>query len=349
MTIQTILLIFGGESSEHDVSLASARNVYAAIDGNKYDVKLCYIDQNGKWWLVDKWPNEPSEHGGVQLLIAPGAKSFVTMPGSDVLHPDVVLPILHGKNGEDGTIQGVFELMHLPYVGCDVLSSALCMDKVRLKNLLRGAAPSIRVTPDIIFTKNDDYQSAIRSQTAITDKLGDGPWFVKPSRAGSSVGVTKVYQLDVMITAIENALKHDDTALVEKAIKGRELEVAILGTPPHHKASGVGEIVPGADFYDYDDKYSDSSASKVIIDADLSQELKDAIQEHARAAYRAAGCSGLARVDFLLDEEGNPYLNEINTLPGFTNISMYPKLWRQQGMYYPELIEALIDDALKNR
>jgi D-alanine-D-alanine ligase len=340
MSKRTVLLAFGGESSEHEVSIASARNVYAALDNSKYEIKLCYIDKLGKWWLLDEWTETLQRHGGTQLLLAPGTGSLITLPGSQVLHPDVILPILHGKNGEDGTIQGLAQLAHIPIVGCNAEASALCMNKHQTKLLL--AAGEVPVVDWIAVVP-----SKINQALEDVSKLGDAPWFVKPARAGSSVGVSKVAAFDDLREAIDVAFKHDDLVLIEKAVIGRELEVAVLGNPPSHQASGVGEIIPGAEFYDYDDKYSTSSKSQVELDADLPEELKERIRTLALHSYELLGCSGLARVDFLLSEDGTPFVNEINTLPGFTNISMYPKLWQRAGMRYPELIDRLIDLAFE--
>lgn len=340
MSKRTVLLTFGGESSEHEVSIASARNVYAALDNSKYDTKLCYIDKAGKWWLLDEWTETPMRHGGTQLLLAPGTGSLVTLPGNQVLHPDVILPILHGKNGEDGSIQGLAQLAHIPIVGCSAEASAICMNKHQTKSLL--AAGEVPVVEWVTVVPSEIDQ-------ALQDvaRLGDAPWFVKPARAGSSVGVSKVTSFDGLHDAIDTAFKHDDLVLIEKAVIGRELEVAVLGNPPKHQASGVGEIIPGAEFYDYDDKYSSSSSSRVELEADLPDELKERIRTLALRSYELLGCTGLARVDFLLSEDGTPFVNEVNTLPGFTNISMYPKLWQRAGLRYPELVDRLIDLAFE--
>ena len=339
MTRQTVLLLFGGESSEHDVSISSARNVYAAMDGDKYNVLICYIDRHGKWWLLPRWTDELSEHGGSQLLAAPGTKSFMTIPGNNIIHPDVILPILHGKNGEDGTVQGLASLLHIPIVGCDTTASAVCMDKVLTKQILQ--ANGIKTADYVVHRRG----SVLPKYDEVREQLGD-TLFVKPSRSGSSVGVTKVHNKTEFIPAIHKALEHDDRVLIERAVSGRELETAVMGNPPHHTVSGIGEIVVGAEFYDYDDKYSADSASQVLTNVDLDPAVAEAIRGISAKAYEVLGCRGLARVDYILAGKV-PYLLEVNTLPGFTNISMYPKLWRAAGMHYPELIEALIDNAVK--
>jgi len=339
MARQTVLLLFGGESSEHDVSINSARNVYAAMDGEKYKILLGYIDRTGKWWLLDRWSDDLVSHGGSQLLAAPGTRSFMTMPGSRVIHPDVMLPILHGKNGEDGTVQGLAALLHIPIVGCDATASAVCMDKVLTKQILE--ANGIKTAEYQVYRRGNP----LPSYDELVKTLGV-TLFVKPARSGSSVGVSKVHDESEFLPAIDAALEHDDTALIERAIIGRELETAALGNPPHHQVSGVGEIIAGAEFYDYEDKYSSNSTSKIITEAEIDDAVREKIRSTSRKAYEVLGCRGLARIDYLLEGD-QPYVIEVNTLPGFTNISMYPKLWREAGLHYPALIDALIDAALE--
>lgn len=338
----TILIVFGGESSEHDISVRSAKNVFAAIDKYKYDTVLGYIDHNGRWWLLNSWTDTPDDSCSVQLVVAPGTSTVLTIPGSRVIHIDVLFPILHGKHGEDGTIQGLAQIAHVPIVGCDVEASAICMDKNATKQLLEGF--DIPVVPWRLAEHTDDKKSVIKKAKAVSKK---GPWFVKPSRAGSSLGVTKVSRSDELFDAVLLALGYDNLVIIEPAIKGRELEVAVMGNPPNHKTSGVGEIIPGRDFYDYDEKYSSDSMSKVILDAQLSKPLTKTIRKYAADTYEMLGCRGLARVDFFLDEKDTPYVNEINTMPGFTDISMYPKLWIEEDISYESLVDQLIELALE--
>jgi len=334
-----VLMMYGGESSEHDVSLASARNVYAAMDGEKYDIDLCYIDRRGKWWLLHQWKDDLTQHGGAQLVVVPGTGSLISIPGNTVVHTDVILPILHGRNGEDGTVQGLAKLLHVPIVGCDVTSSAVCMDKILTKQIL--AQHNIPTAEYVEYRKG----SPIPDVEEIVAKLGL-PLFVKPSRAGSSMGVTKVHSVEEFGPAINAALVHDDRVLIERAIVGRELETGVLGNPPNHRVSGVGEVLPGAEFYDYNDKYAADSKSRVLAHAELDSEVESRIRELSSRAYEALGCRGLARVDYLLDGD-TPYVLEVNTIPGFTNISMYPKLWQHEGMSYATLIDKLIKLALE--
>ena len=338
MNRQTVLLLFGGESSEHEVSVSSARNVYAAMDDEKFEVILGYIDTAGKWWLIDSIGMQISTHGAPQLVPVLGGESFVTIPNNRVIKPDVILPILHGKNGEDGSVQGLAQLLHIPIVGCDMTSSVLCMDKVATKEILR--ANGIKTVP---------YEKHFASQEVpdfnkVSMRLGS-PVFVKPSRAGSSVGVSKVYTEEEFTEALALAHRHDTVALIEAGISGREIEVAVLGNPPYAQASVAGEIEPEGDFYSYDSKYASSSQSKVIVPANITPEQLQRVRNWALKSYELLGCSGLSRVDFFLESDGTIYLNELNTLPGFTNISMYSKLWRHDGISYSQLIERFISLA----
>lgn len=341
MNRKKVLLLFGGESSEHDVSISSARNVYAAIDDDKFEVFLGYIDRHGKWWLLETFPTNVTTHDVPQLLPVLGGKSFLTLPGHHIIQPDVVLPILHGRNGEDGSVQGLSQLLHLPIVGCDMTASGIAMNKLATKEILK--ANDIQVIPFEAHRQHEDVPDFGR----LTMRLGS-PLFVKPARAGSSVGVNKIRSSSEFHDALDEAHKHDTIALIEKAINGRELEVAVLGTPPRHRASGVGEVIPGDEFYTYDDKYATASSAKVVVDADIEEDLKEDIRATALRVYEVLDCRGMARIDFIYGDDTTLYVLEVNTIPGFTNISMYPKLWRQQGLSYSELIETLIHDALAN-
>ena len=341
MSRQTVLLLYGGESSEHDVSIMSARNVYAAMDNAKYDVKLCYIDRLGKWWLLDGWKDNPEAHiGGVQLAVVPGAKSFVTFPGDNLIHPNILFSIVHGQTGEDGVLQSVAEAAHIPIVGCDMIASAVCWDKVVTKQMLESYG--IKTAPYAVHHISEptpDFEE-------IEAKFGN-PVFVKPSRSGSSIGVSKVESSQEFVDALALAHKHSAAVLIERALLGKELEVAVLGNPPHHQTSSVGQILPGEEFYTYEDKYAKTSSAKVLLRPDINDDQQSRIKGIAHRAYEIMGCKGLARIDFLTDDQGEIYLNEFNTMPGFTNISMYPKLWHEEGMKYPELIDRLIQLALE--
>jgi D-alanine-D-alanine ligase len=337
----TVLLLFGGESSEHEVSISSARNVFAALDDTKYEVALCYIDREGKWWLLENMTDPIDTSGASQLLPELGMGSFVTISNGEKIIPNVLLPILHGVNGEDGTVQGLAKLTHIPIVGCKVEASSVTMDKVTTKQLLEHNG--IKTVPFEVHLVGEPYQSFHQLSSCLGSSL-----FIKPANGGSSVGISKVSNDEDLSAALDEAHKHDDKVLIETAIKAREIEVAVLGSGKSAKVSGVGEIKPDREFYDYDSKYDSASQTEAIIPADIPPDAVEKIRNIAARAYEVLGCTGLSRVDFFLSETGEVYLNEINTIPGFTNISMYPKLWRQEGLSYSGLIDALIADALEN-
>lgn len=336
---KTVLLLFGGESSEHTVSISSARNVFAAIDNTKYDVALGFIDQSGKWWRLNSFDEYANTTGFEQLLPILGEKSFKCSISDEIIKPDVILPILHGKNGEDGTVQSLAELLHIPIVGCGVTSSAICMDKVIAKQIAQqNNIPVVDYAIHRAFEPTPDWNE-------LKSLLGEVV-FVKPVRAGSSVGASPASDAESFRVALDLAHQHDDVVLIERNIVARELEVAVLGNSPNHKISGVGEIKPDGDFYSYESKYDESSKSEIILSANIGDELSEQIRGYARDLFTFFGCRGLSRIDFFLDANGQVYFNEINTLPGFTNISMYPKLFMEQGMTYSEIIEKMITLAL---
>lgn len=337
--MQTVLLLFGGESSEHDVSVASAINVDQAIDPDKYTVIYGYIDRKGAWWFVGG-VNHALPDDAKQLLPVLGEKSFVVSGTETLIQPDVILPVLHGRNGEDGSVQALAQLLHIPVVGCDMTASAAAMNKYITKQLM--AASGIDVVPFIVHYVADTYPV----YEEIARRLGD-TLFVKPANAGSSVGVQKASSQETLITALEQAHQHDEIVLIETAIDARELEVAVLGNYPEVAASAVAEIMPDGEFYSFASKYDEASASKVIIPADLSLEQTSELQKLAVRIFRILGGSGMSRVDFFIDKGTQQvYLNEVNTIPGFTNISVYPKAWEQAGVSYPALIETLIQLAV---
>lgn len=347
-----LAVIFGGQSSEHEVSLMSATSILQNLDPEKYDVTMVGITKAGKWLLytgpVEDLTSGAWERGSVTpafLSPDPTVRGLVALhdTGAEVIPLDVIFPALHGKNGEDGTIQGLFQLSGIPYVGCDTLSSAVCMDKAVTHSLLNTAgieqahylwfyADRFDVAPDTIKNK-------------IQARL-DFPVFVKPANAGSSVGVSKVERFEDLDEAIRIAAREDKKIVVEEGIRGQEVECAVLGNR-EAQASIVGEIGASAQFYDYDDKYVNGT-SQLYIPARIDEAVSDKIREVAVRAYRLLGCSGLARVDFFVTEdEHKVVLNEINTLPGFTSISMYPKLWMAMGLTYGELLDRLIDLAFQ--
>lgn len=330
-----IMLLFGGESSEHSISISSARNVFAALNDTKFDIYLGFIDKSGRWWLLDSLDQVDNIEDAIQLVPVLGTKNFTTIPESIYINPDVILPILHGENGEDGTIQGLARLMHIPTVGCNVASSAICMDKVITKQLLEYNG--IKTVPYSVHL----FEEPTPDFNQLSQLLGEF-LFIKPAGCGSSVGISKVKNGHELTEALKIAHKFDRKVLIERAINARELEVGMLGNGIGARASVVGEVRPDSEFYSFESKYSTNSQTKVIIPADISSELSEKIRGIAKKAFAILGCEGLARVDFFLADDGALYLNEVNTLPGFTNISMYPKLWSAEGLSYTELIEKLV-------
>lgn len=333
-----ILLVFGGESTEHEVSISSAHNVYAALDDTKYDVSLCYVDKVGRWWQVDGI--QGSYVGHPQLMPRLGQKMFVIDGTDKTLRPDVILPVLHGANGEDGSVQGLAQLLHVPCVGPSTVSAAVTMDKDVTKRLLRDAGvpvvPWMRLDKDAPRPHFGDVQAKLGSVV-----------FIKPNSSGSSVGVHKISNGHEFASALTDAFRYDDIVLVEAAVNAREIEVAVLGNNLA-AVSGLGEIMPGDTFYSYDDKYSASSTAKIAIPADVEQSVAAQVRSYAATAYKAVMGHGMARIDFFIDKDsGQIYINEINSIPGFTNISMYPKLWHAAGISYGELIDKLIGYALE--
>lgn len=337
MSRTRVLLLFGGQSAEHDVSIASARNVYAALDDRIYDITLCYISRDGHWRLVEDIEQLEGKH----LLLHPvlGGKHFITEPGAKPVVPDVLLPILHGTNGEDGSVQGLAQLMGIPIVGCGILASALCMDKELAKRLLR--AKGVTVADYVLHRSHEPLPKFAQ----LTLQLGN-PLFVKPASQGSSVGVHRVFDEAGFAAALADAHKYDHKVLIEQAVSGREIECSVLGNE-NPQASGVGEIKPAdGNFYDYQAKYSADSKTQLFVPADIPDETAQKVRQISLQAYKALECRGLARIDFFVNDNGDIWLNELNTLPGFTNISMYPKLWRQAGLSYAQLIDKLIKLAL---
>ncbi|GAB4411738.1 MAG: D-alanine--D-alanine ligase [Bacteroidia bacterium] len=342
--MQTLALLFGGRSPEHEVSVRSARNIYKAIDRSRFDVLLVGIDPQGRWLAVAEAHlyAEATVATGRPLMMVPGAGRMALRDAAtgEVLPVDVVFPITHGPLGEDGSLQGLLRQLDLPFVGPDVLASAACMDKDCTKRLLRDAG--LLVAPFRTFAA---HARASIDFFAVANELGL-PLFVKPACMGSSVGVRKATDKASFDAALAEAFRYDHKVVVESFIEGRELECAVMGNEVV-ASSGIGEVVMGGGFYDYDAKYESADAAQVLIPAPgLDDELLAKLSLVARHAYQVLGCEGLSRVDMFLTAEGHVYVNEVNTLPGFTDISMYPQLWGQAGTGYSELIGLLVDLAL---
>ena len=352
-------LLFGGRSGEHEVSLASATSVYHALDKSKYDVIPIGIDKSGQWRLTDAafflddganpMQRKLSVAGeSVGLRPYPTDRHLVAMEQSPVKIPavDIMLPILHGTFGEDGTVQGLLELAQIPYVGSGVLGSAVGMDKDVAGRLLKAAGLPVVETKCVRRHQYADDPTEIRAQ--ILDQFAL-PLFVKPANAGSSVGVHKIKRAEELDAGLIDAFRFDTKILIQRGIDARELEVSVLGND-RPRASVVGEIVPRRDFYDYAAKYLDADGAELLIPAaNLTTAQGDQIREMATRAFVTLEARGLARVDFFMDKAtGEIYLNEINTLPGFTKVSMYPKLWEASGLKYPELLDELIRLAVEH-
>ena len=338
--MKNLVLICGGVSPEHEISLRSAKNILKALDRNKFEVHVIGISKKGKWLQMDEDSlGTAIPETGQIVSIRPGSKECFHLEGSTFGEVDVIFPILHGPNGEDGSVQGLIQVLGLPCVGPGVLGSSISMDKEITKRLLR--AEGIQVADWILLRKGD----IIPSYEEVVEKLGEVV-FVKPANMGSSVGVARVSGEMEWKKAIEDAFLYDRKVLIETCLVGRELECAVLGNDSP-KASGVGEVQSG-EVYSYDEKYADSSTAKTIIPADVTTEELRALQTTAVTAYKALECTGLSRVDMFLEESGRVLVNEVNTMPGFTSISMYPKLWMNEGMSYTEIISELIELAIAN-
>lgn len=359
---RTVVILFGGRSSEHEISCVTARGVLRAIDRERFDVVLVGITKQGATVLL-----EESDLDGYSLeaerrpevvdngtrVLWPASTATRTLSLIDTHgevrslgHAEVVLPMLHGPYGEDGTVQGMLDLVDMPYVGSGVLGSALCMDKHAVKTMLADAG--IVVAPWRTVT-----QSEVQRDPDLVERLNEGldyPLFVKPARAGSSVGVSRVTERAQLAAALEVAFAEDRTVLIESGVQGREVEIAVLegrGGAAPRTSTVIGEIAfTGRDFYDYEAKYLGADGIELLLPAQVSENEFVALRDAAIRAFEVAQCAGLARIDFFLTDTG-PVLNELNTLPGFTPISMYPRLWEESGLPYTELITELIELALE--
>ncbi|MBR5227904.1 MAG: D-alanine--D-alanine ligase [Clostridia bacterium] len=347
MQKKKVLVVFGGMSTEHEVSRVSSSFVLQNIDKALYDIKVIGIDKTGEFLeYTGEHSQIPDENWKDNCKPIVDIISFIK-------ECDVALPILHGLYGEDGTIQGLFELLKIPYIGCKVLASSVAMDKVYTKIVLDRAnipqVPSVylKVEGENITLIKDEFDEVTDKEEIfklVEEKTGY-PAFVKPSNSGSSVGVFKVCNREQLVSAISEAKQYDKKILIEKGINCREIECAILEKDGEVNASVLGEILPAGEFYSYESKYQDENSS-TQIPANIDEKISNKIRETAIKAFKAIDGSGLSRVDFFIDKDtGNIYLNEINTLPGFTSISMYPKLWENTGIPYTELINILIRNA----
>lgn len=343
---KNIVVLFGGQSPEHEISLKSATTIIENIDLDKYKVYPIGITKEGKWLLykgpvegilANKWIKK-----GIPAIISPDATHngiIILKEDPLFIEIDLVFPVLHGSNGEDGTVQGLFQIAQIPYVGCGVLSSAVSMDKGVTK-IIADAYDIPQAKYIIVKARRLDQMDRIIEKI---ESAFPYPYFIKPANTGSSVGISKAKNKEELIAGLYMAAKHDEKILVEETIVGREVETAALGNEDV-RISGVGEIIAAAEFYDYDAKYHNSD-SQTLVNADLADDIKDEIRMYAERIFKAVEGKGLARIDFFVTNDDQVIFNEINTLPGFTSISMYPMLWKDQGIDTGQLVEELISLA----
>lgn len=352
-----IAVLFGGRSGEHEVSLASAKSVLAVLDSTRYEVYEVGITQNGTW-LTGEHVRERLEQGQTEALFPctiladparAGLYRLCEQGGKSTLEKltdlDVVFPVLHGTYGEDGTLQGLLELADLAYVGAGVTGSAVGMDKGIFKDVMR--AQGIPVVESIVVLRSE-IEHALEDVVRRAEEVAAYPLFVKPANLGSSVGITKCRHRADLVEGLMEAARYDRRVLIERGVQAREIEVSVLGND-QPLASLPGEIVPSREFYSYEAKYLDGT-SALLIPAPLPADIRETVRDLAVRAYRAIDCAGMARVDFFVEQESNRvYVNEINTIPGFTAISMYPKLWEAEGLSYARLVDRLIELALERK
>lgn len=341
-------ILFGGQSEEHEISIRSAQGIIEHLSPEKYEMTPIGIDKKGEWHFFRHRPTLLAFQKNLLPIVKADSPHFPSLLDQEALwkapfsptllrkHFDVMFPILHGPRGEDGTIQGLLELANLPYVGPGHLSSAICMDKGVMKGLLRESGLP---TPKYLLQRKGEKAES----KTIVKTLGL-PLFVKPVQMGSSIGIRKVKTLEEVALALDEAFRHGEIAICEEAILGREIECAVLGNQAPI-ASLPGEIVPKHEFYSYEAKYCDPAGARLELPANLSKEKTQELQDLALKAFKALRCSGMARVDFFLSPQGTLYINELNTIPGFTPISLYPKLWEISGIPYATLLDKLIELA----
>lgn len=347
--MKKIMIVFGGRSSEHEVSLNSAKNIYKAMDKKKFLPLLVSISKEGTWYMLDEKTfldkkavsdSEMTEATPISVVSFRGQTSIINLKNFEKTSFDCVFPIIHGTNGEDGTLQGYFKILNVPFVGCGVLSSAICMDKEFMKVVLTGKG-----------IPNSKYMVVHKDGPATTyehlSKNLGSPFFIKPANAGSSVGVHKIKSADDYKNKIQDTFLYDHKIIAEEFILGREIECSVMGLNHSAKPATPGELNVKHEFYSYEAKYLDDSGAEIIIPAKLPTAKTEELRSLAKKTYEAMGCDGMARVDFFMKENGDLIVNELNTLPGFTKISMYPMMWEAHGLPYTELISELIDLAFR--
>jgi len=334
-----VLILCGGRSPEHEISLRSARNVINALDKTRFVPHIVGINHSGKWMHLSTIPDGQYLADGDEVQIVPGTRPQLRTASGWSLIPEVVFPVLHGPNGEDGAMQGLLQLLDVPYVGPNILGSAVAMDKDVAKSLLRQANIPVARGKMLTPFSTDTYESLSKEFGSIL--------FVKPANMGSSVGVHKVRNAAQFDAALKDAFQYDRKVIVEEMITGRELECAVIGFDDHIRVTTPGEV-RAEEEYSFDEKYSESSVTQLDIPAkNLTTETIDRLKDTAIRAFRALNCEVISRVDMFLTADGKIYVNEINTLPGFTSISMYPALWQNEGLSYPDLITELLQLAMQ--
>ena len=348
--MKKVAIVFGGQSAEHEVSVNSAKNIYNALDKTKYEAVLLGVSKSGSWYhfesasVFSQFPSlfddRIQAHGSPVALISDQGRPYVHfLKSSSRIQLDSAFPIIHGTHGEDGCIQGYFKMMNLPFVGCGVLASSAAMDKDVMKKLFISAG--IKTPRFVTMTRKK-----MKTYEQLSEELGS-PFFIKPVNMGSSVGVHKVKSAADYATKIEDAFLYDHKVIVEEFIEGRELECSVLGHTESAKASVAGEVKAHHEFYSYEAKYLDANGASIIIPCELENSKMEELRALAVKTFEALNCEGLTRVDFFMKKNGDLYVNEINTLPGFTQISMYPKMWEATGIIYSDLISQLIELAFQ--
>ncbi len=342
MARQKVAVLFGGRSGEHEVSIVSARNVMDALDRERWEVVPIGITKRGDWMTPGE--TQAALDAGARAFEGPAQPMLLSGEAIEALAScDVAFPLVHGTYGEDGRLQGLLEMADLPYAGAGVTASAIGMDKAVMKALFREAGIPVADYAVVRAWEVEDDEAAARAY--IEETIGY-PCFVKPANGGSSVGITRVRSREDLAEAWAAAFAYDDKAVVEKEVRGQEVECSVLGNE-RPQASIVGEIVPDRDFYDYDSKYSAESRTELHIPARIAPEVAERVRELAVRMYQVMGCEGYARVDFFVANGTDVIANEVNTIPGFTNISMYPKLWEATGLPYRELLTRILELALE--
>lgn len=338
MTQKQILLVYGGRSAEHEVSIKSAKNILMALRKNSFPVTIVHISKKGTWHLVPDVIEQPESHPAVWIGNDDKKVFLINSVDHSKTFVDVAFPVMHGTFGEDGCIQGLFKMLSLPFVGCGVMASALGMDKEYMKRVLKEAGLPVGKFATL-------YRNEPASYSQLVAQLGT-PFFIKPANAGSSVGVHKIKNESDFASKLKDAFLFDVKVLAEEFIAGREVECSVLGLNRNPKASRPGEVTPTHDFYSYEAKYLDDNGATFNIPAKLTADLEQQIRDLSVETFKVLGCDGLARVDFFLTANNKFLINEINTLPGFTSISMYPKMWEASGLSPQDLIRQLVELAI---